>query len=162
MIDWGLPPASQQDLLGFAGEFLDLAKIAVGISGLIPEAALEAKLDSYRAHGVEPFPGGQFLEYAYQKEQVEAYFEECHRVGYRLVEISDNVVRFPDEVRRDLIQRAIRDHGLTVLGEIGSKKVETSAEMPASLWMPALGRSWSRRRSSLTRKASTRCCSMPS
>ena len=105
MIDWGLPPAAQQDLLDFAGDHLDLAKIAVGISGLIPEAALSAKIDGYQAHRVEPFPGGQFLEYAYQLGRVEAFFEECKRVGYRLVEISDNVHRFPDEVRRDLIRR---------------------------------------------------------
>lgn len=127
MIDWGLPPAAQQDLLGFAGDHIDLAKIAVGISGLIPEVALTAKIDGYQLHGVDPFPGGQYLELAHQLGRTEAYFAECRRVGYRLIEVSDNVERFSDEVRHDLIRRAVHDHELRVLGEIGSKLVETDA-----------------------------------
>jgi phosphosulfolactate synthase len=126
LIDWGLPPAAQQDLLAFAGEHLDLAKVAVGISGLIPETALVIKIDGYREHGVEPFPGGQFLELAQQLGRTEAYFEECRRVGYRLIEVSDNVVRFSDDVRRGLIERA-RHYDLRVLGEIGSKLVASDA-----------------------------------
>ncbi len=128
MIDWGLPPAAQQDLLDFSGDHLDLAKIAVGISGLIPEAALMTKIDGYRAHGVEPFPGGQFLELAHQLDRSEPYFEECQRVGYRLIEVSDNVYSLSDEERFDLIRRAHHDHDLQVLGEIGSKETASDAD----------------------------------
>lgn len=127
LIDWGLPPASQQDLLDFAGDHLDLAKIAVGISALIPESALTAKIDGYQAHRVEPFPGGQFLEFAHQHRRSDAFFAECVRVGYRLVEVSDNVRRLSDRERRDLVTRARRDHDLQVLAEIGSKRVATDA-----------------------------------
>lgn len=126
-IDWGLPPSSQHDLLAFAGEHIDLAKIAVGISGLIPEWALRAKIDSYLAHGVEPFPGGQFLELALHLGRTEAYFEECRRIGYRWIEVSDNIRRLSDAERSELIGRAHRDHGLQVLGEIGSKLAASDA-----------------------------------
>jgi phosphosulfolactate synthase len=127
MIDWGVPPPSQHDLLEFAGDHLDLAKIAVGISSLIPESALMAKIDSYLAHGVEPFPGGQFLELALHLGRTDTYFEECRRVGYRWIEVSDNVRRLSDEERSDLIGRAHHEHGLQVLGEVGSKLAASDA-----------------------------------
>jgi phosphosulfolactate synthase len=103
MIDWGLPLGAQADTLALAGEFIDLAKIAVGISGLIAEEALLAKIKSYLAAGVEPFPGGMYLELALKQEKIEAYYEECQRVGYRLIEISDNVVHFDTALRQRLI-----------------------------------------------------------
>ncbi len=100
----------------------------MGISGLIPEAALMTKIDGCRAHGVEPFPGGQFLELAHQLDRSEPYFEECQRVGYRLIEVSDNVYSLSDEERFDLIRRAHHDHDLQVLGEIGSKQAAGDAD----------------------------------
>ncbi|NJN81575.1 MAG: hypothetical protein HC802_04340 [Caldilineaceae bacterium] len=130
MIDWGIPLTAQQDTLALAGDFIDLAKIAVGISGLLSEEMLRAKLDAYRAAGVEPFPGGMYVELAHKQGKTDAYFAECKRVGYSLVEISDNVVHFSPETRSRLIRQAVEDHGLRVLGEVGSKHVETD---PATL-----------------------------
>jgi phosphosulfolactate synthase len=95
MIDWGLPPGAQRDILGFAAEFIDLAKVAVGISGLIAEDALTNKISVYREAGVEPFPGGMFLELAFKQEKVEDYYAEC------------------------------QEYGLQVLGEVGSKHEKT-------------------------------------
>ena len=125
MIDWGLPPATQQDTLDFAADFVDLAKVAVGISGLIPEEALLNKLSAYQNAGVEPFPGGMYLEMALKQEKVEDYYAECRRVGYRLIEVSDNVVHFSEALRERLIREAVERHGLRVLGEVGSKHDKT-------------------------------------
>ena len=102
MIDWGIPPAAQQDILGLSADFIDLAKVAVGISGLIAEESLIVKIDEYQQSGVEPFPGGMYLELAVTRNQVETYYAECRRVGYRLVEVSDNVVHFDAELRERL------------------------------------------------------------
>ncbi len=128
MIDWGLPPGRQQDLLGFAAEFIDLAKVAVGISGLITEEALTNKIAAYRDSGIEPFPGGMFLELACKQEAVEAYYAECQRVGYRLVEVSDNVVHFSTSLRTHLIRQAVEEYDLRVLGEVGSKHEKTDLQ----------------------------------
>ena len=65
IIDWGIGPVQQQDLLRSAAEFVDLAKIAVGIPGLLPAKILDEKVQIYQQHQVHPFPGGQFLEHAY-------------------------------------------------------------------------------------------------
>lgn len=128
MIDWGLPPATQREMLEFTAEFVDLAKVAVGISGLVAEEALVHKIEMYRADGIEPFPGGMFLELAYQQDKVQHYYTECRRVGYRLIEVSDNVVRFESEVREHLIHQAVEEYDLRVLGEVGSKHVETDPD----------------------------------
>lgn len=128
MVDWGIPLGEQRDLLALAADFFDLAKIAVGISGLLPEDVLTRKITTYREAGIEPFPGGQFLELAHHQGQAGDYYEECRRVGYRLIEVSDNVVHFSEQERERLIREAIDEHGLKVLGEVGSKHVETALE----------------------------------
>lgn len=127
MIDWGIPLTTQQDLLDIQAQFIDQAKIAVGISGMISEKHLRAKINSYSNAGVKPFPGGMFAELAYHKGMLDQYFEECWRVGYELVEISDNVVHLDPDERQSIIQRAI-DHGFSVLGEVGSKHTTTEIE----------------------------------
>lgn len=126
MIDWGVPLASQRDLLALSGEFIDLAKVAVGISGLIEQDALQEKIRFYQEADVEPFPGGMYLELAYSQDKVDTYYEECARVGYRLIEVSDNVVHFSASERAALIKRA-GEYGLRVLGEVGSKHDKTDS-----------------------------------
>jgi len=66
-----------------------------------------------------------YLELAVTRECVEDYYEECRRVGYRLVEVSDNVVHFDAELRTRLIRQAVEEYGLRVLGEVGSKHDKT-------------------------------------
>ena len=138
MIDWGIPPTAQRDTLDFAAEFIDLTKVAVGISGLISEEALANKLSAYQNAQVEPFPGGMYLEMALKQEKIEDYYAECRRVGYRLIEVSDNVVHFSEALRERLIREAVEVHGLRVLGEVGSKHDKTGiktliADIRASL-----------------------------
>ena len=125
MIDWGIPPGAQRDTLDLSSEFIDLAKVAVGISGLISEDSLVDKISDYRQAAVEAFPGGMYLELAVTQECVEAYYAECRRVGYQLVEVSDNVVHFDAALRERLIRQAIEEYGLRVLGEVGSKREKT-------------------------------------
>ncbi|CAN5871685.1 phosphosulfolactate synthase [soil metagenome] len=127
MIDFGVPLNAQRDVLAVGADFIDLAKVAVGISGIIDEDVLVEKLSAYRDAGVEPFPGGMFAEMAYSQGQIGEYYEECARVGYRLIEISDNVIHFTPVERTDLIRRAVEDHGFKVLGEVGSKHAKTDA-----------------------------------
>lgn len=125
MIDWGIPIGAQRDRLNLAAEFIDLAKVAVGISGLIGEESLTDKIETYRQSEVEPFPGGMYLELAVTRDCVESYYAECRRVGYHLIEVSDNVVHFDTALRERLIRQAVEEHGLRVLGEVGSKHEKT-------------------------------------
>ena len=128
LIDWGMGPAAQADWLEIGSEYIDLAKIAVGISGLLTGEMLRRKLDLYRQYDVTPFPGGQFLEYAAYHDQTRQYMEGAREAGYTWIEVSDNVIELTPAQKVELIRVAREEFDLNVIGEVGSKVVGTSAE----------------------------------
>jgi phosphosulfolactate synthase len=124
MIDAGLPPGAQADLLELAGDYADLAKIKTGSARLYPEGILREKLRVYRRHRVQPFLGGQFHEYVFATQGSRAlagFYAEALRLGFAAIEISDNVVPLSAAQRKKQI-RAARAAGLEVYGEVGSKE----------------------------------------
>jgi phosphosulfolactate synthase len=125
MIDWGIPAGHQVDILETCSTYVDLAKIAVGISGLLPRDVLDRKLRAYVEADVTPFPGGMYLEYAICQEKSDYYLATTKALGYPAVEISDNVIRLDAEEKKSLIWSARAEHGLVVLGETGSKRSST-------------------------------------
>jgi phosphosulfolactate synthase len=128
MIDWGIAYGEQADLLDMAGEYVDLAKIAVGQPAIISEAALRKKLKIYADCNVATFPGGMLLEYAYFHGAAEAYLKATRDVGFPIIEVSDNSIHFDGREKYDLIRRCINDYGLRVLGETGRKYEKTNVE----------------------------------
>jgi len=130
VIDDGLPLGVQRDLLEAGGRFVDIAKIKTGSARLYAEDVLTAKIALYRGHGIAVFPGGQFLEYVLHvmgEEAAEAFFAEAIRLGFTAVEVSDNVVALPGDLRTRLTTQAV-DAGLTVFGEIGSKETDSEPQ----------------------------------
>jgi phosphosulfolactate synthase len=126
MADFGLPYAHTADVLGLAGPYIDLAKIAVGTSRLYGLGYLRRKLALYRRHKVRPFVGGQFQEYVYAvygAKMLPRFLAEAKRVGFDVVEISDNCVPLSARERKRQIRLAIRC-GLAVFGEVGSKDMK--------------------------------------
>lgn len=121
LIDWGIGPKAQEDLLKTSGAYIDLAKIAVGIAGLLKGDVLSAKLKTYREYDVKPFPGGQYLEYAVGKGLEDVFLKEAGEAGFDMIEVSDNTVPFEAAFKTGLIRKAREEHGFTVLGEVGSK-----------------------------------------
>ncbi len=131
MIDWGIALGRQRDLLEMAGRYVDLAKIAVGTSRFYDESYLRAKLDLYREHQVRPFLGGQFQEFIFAtkgKNALRPFLEEARRLGFEVVEVSDNCIPLSPDDRREMIELAV-DVGLQVLGEVGSKSDQTSVDV---------------------------------
>ena len=131
LIDWGIPLHAQEDLLGLASEYIDLAKIAVGISALLEEEYLQRKIQLYQDYSVNVFPGGQFLELAYRQGWVKEYLEAVLKVGYRTVEVSDNIIEMSTQEKTRLIRLARQEYDMQVLGEVGKKKMETSTATAA-------------------------------
>jgi len=128
MADFGLPYGLARDTVEMAGRYVDLAKIAVGTSRLYPLAYLRRKLALYRAHRIRAFIGGQFLEYVFAtcgRRALPGFFAEARRVGFEVIEISDNCVPLSDAERRAQIRLA-RDCGLAVFGEVGSKDLRNT------------------------------------
>ncbi len=128
LIDWGIGPAAEEDLLKTSSEYIDLAKIAVGIAGLLDRDVLTTKLDTYRKYGVKPFPGGQYLEYAVGKGLEDVFLKEAGEAGFQMIEVSDNTVPFEPAFKTALIRKAREEYGFVVLGEVGSKISATEIE----------------------------------
>jgi len=129
LADFGMPLGQQEDVLELGGRYLDLAKIATGTARLYETSYLKRKLDTYRAHQVRPFIGGQFQEYVFATQgwqALEPFLREARALGFDAVEISDNCVPLTDDERRRQIEIAL-DCGLTVFGEVGSKDSKSNA-----------------------------------
>lgn len=123
MIDAGIPLGYQTDIMEVAGNYCDLAKFKTGTSRLYDEPYLRRKIACYLRHKVKPFIGGQFHEYVFatQGERgLPAFYKEAWRIGFKALEISDNVVTLTARQRRDQIRNA-RNAGFEVFGEVGAK-----------------------------------------
>ncbi len=131
MADFGLPYLQAEDLVTMAGRYIDFAKIAVGTSRLYDLAYLRKKLALYGRHRIRAFIGGQFQEYVfatYGERALRRFLLEAKRVGFGVVEVSDNCVPLTPTQRRAQIRLAI-DCGLAVFGEVGSKDMKNDARV---------------------------------
>ena len=127
--DFGLPNMQVQDLVAMAGSYIDLFKIAVGTSRLYELGYLRKKLALLKRNRIRPFIGGQFQEYVfatYGAKALRGFLQEAKRVGFDVVEVSDNCVPLTDRQRFAQIRLAI-DCGLAVFGEVGSKDMQNDA-----------------------------------
>lgn len=134
IVDAGMPLGQQADLLALAADYVDLAKIKTGTARLYDEKSLVKKLQRYRRHRVQPFLGGQFHEYVFATQGSKAlprFYEEALRLGFRAIEISDNVVPLSVSERKRQI-RAAAAAGLIVYGEVGSKETASNPRLLVS------------------------------
>ena len=122
--DWGVGLAGQKDLIQTSGYFVDLAKIVVGLSRILPRDILAQKIQLYKENQIQPFPGGQFLEIAVLQKRVKEYCAAALEIGFETIEVSDNAITLTLKEKSRVIKQAI-DSGLRVIGEVG-KKVSTT------------------------------------
>tara|TARA_A100001037_G_C15147827_1_gene637283 strand:- start:3903 stop:4691 length:789 start_codon:yes stop_codon:yes gene_type:complete len=123
VVDFGEPIEHVSSLLGIAGPYVDLWKIAVGSSRLYQEDYFSRKLELLDKHQARSFIGGQFLEYVFATQGwqgVKPFLAEAKRLGISAIEVSDNCVPLSDDERTRLIKMVI-DLGIEVHGEVGSK-----------------------------------------
>ncbi|QSO46660.1 phosphosulfolactate synthase [Alicyclobacillus mengziensis] len=107
------------DVLETMGEYADILKFAGGSFTLIPEQQLREILDLAHHSGVKVSTGG-FLEYVLSqgREAVDAYIQECARLGFDIIEISTGFITVPiDDILRlvDKVQKA----GMLAKPEVG-------------------------------------------
>jgi phosphosulfolactate synthase len=128
VFDYGMGLYQQRDLLDVASDYIDLVKIRVGSSRLYNMSYLKSKIELYKGYEVLTFPGGQFLEYAISIEKTEEYLKETVKLGFEVVEVSDNRIQISFRQKEKLIKTAKSEYGLRVLGEVGSKDKCSSLE----------------------------------
>lgn len=123
VIDWGYDLPRLTGMMELYGIYLDIIKIPIATSRLYDGAMLQKKFEMYRSHDVKTFMGGGFVEHVFAESgmaELPQLFAEAKRVGFDIVEISDNYIPLSTEERQTQIKMAI-DAGLTVYGEVGSK-----------------------------------------
>ncbi len=127
--DYQLSPRLLEELLIVAADYMDIFKFVTGTSRLLTRELVMAKTELLKRYQIKPFLGGQFQEYVLHAMGMDAmpqHFEEARKLGFEIVEISDNVVDLPDGARK-LLMDQIRDLGMTPVGEIGDKRENSSA-----------------------------------
>ena len=122
MIDWGLPYNFQLDCLQSQGLYVDEAKIAGSIPGVMPGDYLKKKIEAYKSKGIFTFPGGLFAEMAIAKGFYDEFLEEATTAGFSGIEVSDNILEIEPEKKKSVIAKAVNEYGLTVMGEVGRKE----------------------------------------
>jgi len=108
MVDWGLPLRRLEDLLDMCGDYLDLAKFAVGSVRVYEERQLVSKLALYRDHGVRCFIGGGIGERLFAldgRDALPRLFAEARRVGFEAIEVSDNGCGMDEQFVRERLFR---------------------------------------------------------
>jgi len=128
LLDLGIGPFQQKDIIRTAGSYVDEAKIVASVAGLLPSDVLKEKAELYREAQINMFLGGNFFEFAYNKGLVEQYFKCIKNAGLSMIEISDTLIDIRRDEKNHIIRHAIDDYGFKVMGEVGKKLKKSSLE----------------------------------
>lgn len=120
VMDKGLGMAATLDLLELGAPYIDFIKLAFGTSAFYTPALLRKKIALIRSFGVDPYPGGTFLEVALMQGRLGRYLSQAKELGFQCVEISDGTVPLSPSHRVGAIKMAV-EHGLRVIAEVGKK-----------------------------------------
>lgn len=120
LLDKGLGLGETRDLLGVAGNYIDIIKLAFGTSALYDDGLLREKVDLVRRHQVHIYPGGTFFEIAVLQGKLSSYLRLAQETGFTAIEISDGTIDLDPRVRLAAIEKAA-SLGFTVLSEVGKK-----------------------------------------
>ena len=126
-LEYGFGLEQQRDLIQASGFFVDIVKLAAGMSRILSGSLLKEKIKLYKAAQIHACPGGQFFELAHVQKKSQQFFEAVLEAGYEHVEISDNCIELTPEEKKKYIKSA-REMGLIVLGETGKKSVKSDLD----------------------------------
>lgn len=118
--DRGFGPNATDDLLLTAGEFIDIAKFAMGVSRLMPASVVRERVGKYSALGIPVFFAGEVTELAAMQGVSEQYFAQVKALGAWAVEISNAQIALGIPEKAELITTA-KKAGLEVIAECGRK-----------------------------------------
>jgi phosphosulfolactate synthase (CoM biosynthesis protein A) len=108
-----------QDVLETMGEYVDSLKFAGGSFSLMPRAAVKEIIDLCHRSNVLVSTGG-FIEYVLRQspEAVRCYVQECHELGFDILEISCGFITIPTDDWVRLVEM-VRRAGLKPKPEVG-------------------------------------------
>jgi phosphosulfolactate synthase (CoM biosynthesis protein A) len=112
-------PRYLADVLETMGDWIDSLKFAGGSFSLIPQKALRELLELCHAHNVLVSTGG-FIEHVVMQgaSAVRRYIEQCHALGFDIIEVSCGFITIPPEDWMRLVE-AVQKAGLKAKPEVG-------------------------------------------
>lgn len=113
-----------RDLLDYAADYVDFAKIYAMNALLVPERTVRAVVGLYEEAGVHAYAGGILFEYACKTNSFPEMLTHLKKVGIRAMEISENYLELEAKTRRDFIAQAQRE-GFNVIYEFGRKNPDS-------------------------------------
>ncbi|ADC69183.1 Phosphosulfolactate synthase [Methanocaldococcus sp. FS406-22] len=128
VLDKGLPPKFVEDYLKVCGDYIDFVKFGWGTSAVINRDVIKEKINYYKDWDIKVYPGGTLFEYAYAKGKFDEFLNECEKLGFEAVEISDGSSDISLEERKKAIEKA-KDNGFIVLTEVGKKLPEKDKQL---------------------------------
>jgi len=118
--DPGLSARQLEEMLDTFGEFVDYAKIKQFELFYMGAELTRSKVALYRHHSVTPFCGGTVIEAAIIRDKVAQTLSALHEIGFRAIELSDNIVELTLAEKIALVRQAVAA-GFEVLFEYGKK-----------------------------------------
>ncbi len=108
-----------EDILETMGIYVDSLKFAGGSFALMPREAVKGLIDLAHRYEVLVSTGG-FIEYVLTqgKEAVARYIQECHDLGFDILEISSGFITIPTDDWLRLIEQ-VQKAGLKAKPEVG-------------------------------------------
>jgi len=120
VIDKGLGRVQLADLVGLAGDYMDIFKLTFGTSAFYDRNELKEKNKTLAGAGIDVMPGGTFFEVAVWQKTLPAYLERARALGFTAIEVSDGTIEMDRPTRRNAIRLAL-DYGFKVITEVGKK-----------------------------------------
>ena len=117
VIDTGLSTHAAASLMANAADYIDLVRLGWGSAYVTRDLA--AKLEAYRAAGVDVMLGGTLTELAWLRGCVDGLCEWLRDLAIDRVEVSSGTVTIPAEEKLELVQRLAEE--FTVYAEVGEK-----------------------------------------
>lgn len=125
ILDTGIPSGMWESILASSGNYIDIIKLGFGTCSLYPIRELSQKIALFKSANIRVCPGGTFMEIAHARGQFSSYLQDCKRLGFDTIEISDGNSDISLKKRLDLLEQA-KNAGFHVLVEIGGKGVDGS------------------------------------
>jgi phosphosulfolactate synthase len=129
--DKGISTEATRDYLSVAYPYVDLAKLAFGVSFVIPR--LKEKIDAYREYNIPVYFGGLLFEAFVVRNQFSGYLELLKEYDIRYVEVSDGSIDIPHSEKCGYIEKLAKQ--ATILSEVGSKDKDREHITPPYKWI---------------------------
>lgn len=129
--DKGLSAEATRDYLSVAHPYVDLAKLAFGVSFVLPN--LREKIAVYREYGIPVYFGGLLFEAFLVRNQFADFLNLLKEYDISYVEVSDGSIDIPHSEKCGYIEKLSAQ--AVVLSEVGSKDKDREHITPPYKWI---------------------------